>query len=213
MDALLPQRDGFHFLYVLPLASDRVLLEDTYFSDAPLLDHQRSEREIMDYARENSLEVARVVRREAGVLPLPTRFLRPDFQLSEGPLVAGYQGGWFHPVTGYSFPVAVRVASAVAASEPETLRREVWPALLHEQYRQLRFGLLLNQLFFGAFAPEQRYRAIERFYRLPPAAVRRFYAMALTRTDRARILCGRPPRGFSFSRALTTGALVRGASS
>ena len=35
------------------------------------------------------------------------------------PLVAGYAGGFFHPVTGYSFPVAVRLASLVASLPPE----------------------------------------------------------------------------------------------
>jgi lycopene beta-cyclase len=79
----------------------------------------------------------------------------------------------------------------------------VWPALLRQQRSQLRYCLLLNRLFFDAFAPEERRNVIERFYRLPPEAVRRFYAMTLTRTDRARILCGRPPRGFSLTRALS----------
>jgi lycopene beta-cyclase len=213
MDALVPQRDGFHFLYALPLASDRVLLEDTYFSDSPQLDQQRSEGEIMDYARKSGLQVTRVVRRESGILPLPTRFSGPGPESEESPLVGGYQGGWFHPVTGYSFPVAVRLARAVADVEPEALRPRVWPALVREQRAQLRFGLLLNRMLFGAFAPEQRYRAIERFYRLPPPAVRRFYAMALTRGDRARIVCGRPPSGFSLSRALAKRAFTGGVDS
>ena len=47
------------------------------------------------------------------------------------------------------------------------------------------------------------YAEMQRFYRLPPEAVRRFYAMTLTHGDRARILCGRPPRGFSLTRALS----------
>jgi len=32
MDATVPQADGFRFVYLLPLAPDRVLVEDTYFS-------------------------------------------------------------------------------------------------------------------------------------------------------------------------------------
>src|SRR5687768_15336899 len=33
MDARVPQTDGFRFFYVLPLAAERVLVEDTYFSE------------------------------------------------------------------------------------------------------------------------------------------------------------------------------------
>lgn len=205
MDALLAQRDGFRFMYVLPFASDRVLIEDTYFSDSPALDRELLAAEIMGYAAANGFDVERVVREEKGVLPLPTRASPGANPAPDGPLIAGYQGGWFHPVTGYSFPVAARVASAIAQADPSALRTQVWPALLREQRSQLRFCLLLNKLLFGAFAPSERRNVIERFYRLPPEAVRRFYAMTLTNTDKARILCGRPPRGFSLLRALSSG--------
>ncbi len=205
MDALLPQRDGFRFMYGLPLASDRILLEDTYFSDSPQLDGQRLEAEIMAYAARLGCEVRGVVRRESGVLPLPTRspsFAEPD---PDAPLLGGYQGGWFHPVTGYSFPVAVRLACVVATTPAEQLRQRAWPALLREHRSQFRYGVLLNRLMFSAFEPEQRSGAIERFYRLPAESVRRFYALRLTRADRVRMLCGRPPRGFSLPRALAHG--------
>jgi lycopene beta-cyclase len=204
MDALVPQQDGFRFLYALPFSSDRVLLEDTYFSDDNHLDRERLEREIFAYAERNGFDVESVVREEMGVLPLPTRLRHVPNPAPDGPLVAGYQGAWFHPVTGYSFPVAARLACAVAAAEPSALRHEVWPRLLREQRAQLRFCLLLNKLFFGAFPPDQRRNVIERFYRLPPDSVRRFYAMTLSHGDRARILCGRPPRGFSLARALSS---------
>jgi lycopene beta-cyclase len=203
MDARVPQSDGFRFLYALPLAEDRVLLEDTYFSDSEELSRERLEAEILSYAERHGFAVDYVAREEVGVLPLPTRLPRVANPQPGGPLVAGYQGAWFHPVTGYSFPLAVRVASAVASTSHQQLRAEVWPRLVRAQRSQLRFCLLLNKLFFGAFAPEERRNVIERFYRLPAESVRRFYAMNLTAGDRARILCGRPPRGFSLGRALS----------
>ena len=83
---------------------------------------------------------------------------------------------------------------------------EKLPALLREQRSQLGFGVLLNRMLFNAFAPSERSFAIERFYRLPAASVRRFYALSLTRADRLRLVCGRPPRGFSLQRALGLGA-------
>ncbi len=211
MDARVAQRDGFRFVYALPFERDRVLLEDTYFSDSSELDRERCRREILAYAAENGFDVEGVVREEHGILPLPTRLRARPNPAPGGPLVAGYQGAWFHPVTGYSFPLAVRVASAIAEAGVEELRLRVWPALLREQRAQLRYCLLLNRMFFGAYAPEQRRNVIERFYRLPTPTVRRFYAMTLSHADRARILCGRPPRGFSLARAL--GRRARGTDS
>jgi lycopene beta-cyclase len=204
MDALVPQRDGFRFMYALPLSESRVLLEDTYFSETPELEEERISADIMAYAADRGFQVARVARRESGVLPLPTVVPRFAAPAPDAPLEAGYQGGWFHPVTGYSFPVAARLARAVAGSPPEQVRSAVWPLLQREQRAQFRFAVLLNKLMFGAFAPADRSGAIERFYRLPAESIRRFYALDLDPSDRLRLLCGRPPRGFSLKRALQT---------
>jgi len=50
IDACVPQRDGFRFMYVLPLAPDRVLVEDTYYAERPDLDDGALEHGILDYA-------------------------------------------------------------------------------------------------------------------------------------------------------------------
>lgn len=204
MDARVPQSDGFRFVYVLPFDAHHVLVEDTYFSDTPDLDVHTLRSEILRYAALHGMKVRNVGREEVGVLPLPARSVPPT--PADGPLVAGYQGGWFHPTTGYSFPTAVRVAAHLASSPPGRERGQKWDAMLAEQRRQLRFCLILNRLFFGAFAPADRWNVIERFYRLPEDTVRRFYAMQLTASDRARIVCGRPPKGFSLRLALDLGA-------
>jgi lycopene beta-cyclase len=206
MDALIEQRDGFRFMYALPFARDRVLLEDTYFSDSAELARENVETEIIRYAERNGFDIDYVAREEVGVLPLPTSLKTRENPAPNGPLIAGYQGAWFHPVTGYSFPVAARLALAVASASIDDLKYRVWQQLVREQRSQLRYCLFLNKLFFEAFAPNQRLNVIERFYRLPTESVRRFYAMTLTHADRARILCGRPPRGFSLSRALSGAA-------
>lgn len=190
MDATVEQTDGFRFLYVLPFA-DRVLVEDTYFSDTPELDRARIEAEIL------ARYPGRVVRREEGVLPLP---LTMPFAPA-APLVAGYRGGFFHPTTGYSFPVALRLALHVARSFPNIFD-DAFRTFCDRHARQLRFALLLNRLLFVATPPHNRRDVMERFHHLPEATVRRFYALQTTAADRARVVCGRPPRGVSLRAAL-----------
>jgi lycopene beta-cyclase len=193
MDATVPQTDGFRFVYVLPLSATRLLVEDTYFADRPYLDVAAIRTEIASYAAARGWQIRALVREEVGVLPLPWRISPPQIT---APLVAGYAGGWFHPVTGYSFPIAARVAATIAAGGD--LRE-----LAAEHTRQLRFAGRLNHMLFRWFPPGQRYHVLERFYRrLPEASIRRFYALELTNLDRARILVGRPPRGLSLRAAL-----------
>ncbi len=201
MDALVDQIDGFRFMYVLPFGPDHLLLEDTRFADGPELDVDDLTGRILDYADHHGFVIDHVVRTEKGVLPLPWSgdVLAPA---PGAPLVGGYQGGWFHPVTGYSFPVAMQLAMYIATTPIDEVRGEGLDQLIAHQRRQLGFCHRLNRMLFTWFAPAKRFNVLERFYTLPEAVVRRFYAMQLTRMDRARIMVGRPPRGMSYRAAL-----------
>jgi len=194
MDATVAQLDGFRFVYVLPLAADRLLVEDTYFSDRAYLDVGELRERIAAYVNARGFRVASVAREEVGVLPLPWRSDPPS---TTRPLVGGYGGGWFHPVTGYSFPIASRLAALIASLPPDQLFGAALEEHARVHARQQRFALRLNRMLFHWFAPADRYRVLERFYRLSAEMVTRFYALELTAMDRARILLGRPPRGLS----------------
>ena len=197
MDATVTQADGFRFVYVLPLAEDRVLVEDTYFSDTDVLVREALRERVFAYAQEKGLSPFSVVREEDGVLPLP--WTGPLPRPFDSPLRAGYAGGFFHPVTGYSFPVAVRLASLLASLPPERALGAELQAFARRHRAQARFTHLLNWLMFRAYPPPSRWHVLERFYReMPEDTIRRFYALDMTVKDRARLLLGRPPRGFSF---------------
>jgi len=200
MDATVAQTDGFRFVYVLPLAPDRLLVEDTYFSDSAHLDAATLGGRIRAYARERGWEPFTVAREESGVLPLPWRGPLPP---PSAPLRAGWAGGYFHPVTGYSLPIAARLAELVASLPPEKLFGPELRAFARRHAGQVRFARVLNWLMFRAYPPSKRWHILERFYRdMPEATIRRFYALDTTRADRARLLLGRPPRGFSLRHML-----------
>jgi lycopene beta-cyclase len=198
MDATVEQADGFRFVYVLPFAADRVLVEDTYYSDHAVLDQGALRMRVRAYAAAIGLEVKDVAREETGVLPIPWSV---SAIARGGALRAGYAGGFFHPTTGYSLPIAVRVAEHLASRPPDKARDGAFHALVREQERQARFFRLLNWLLFRAYPPDQRWQVLQRFYRLPEATIRRFYSGELTIADRARLLLGRPPGGLSLKAA------------
>lgn len=200
MDATVEQHDGFRFIYVLPWREDRLLIEDTYYSSCPDLDVAALRERVLAHASRMGLRVREVLREERGVLPIPTRLGAEP--ACEPPLRAGYGGGLFHPTTGYSLPVAVRLALHLAARPAKAALGDEYERWLRAHRRQVRFCLGLNRMLFSAFAPEHRYHVLERFYRLPIETIRRFYALDTSAADRARILCGRPPQGFSLGRWL-----------
>ncbi len=196
MDACVEQRDGFRFVYLLPLAPDRVLVEDTRFSISPTLEVAQVEADALAYAAEHGLS-GELVRREHGVLPLPLDGLPK----TSGTLHAGYGGAFFHPTTGYSFPAAVRLALHVAGRPPEQALDASFDRLVSELRVQQRFCMMLNRLLYRAVPEAERWRVLARFHQLPEETIARFYALQMTGQDRARIVCGRPPRGISLRSA------------
>jgi lycopene beta-cyclase len=202
MDATVPQLDGYRFVYVLPFTRRRVLVEDTFYSDGPELDAEHVARCALDYVTAQGARVAAVRRRESGVLPLPLGTGGVEPAAGGGPLRIGYRAGFFHPVTGYSLPLAVRVARALAQAPSVLHMARALASLARHLAPQRRFGCLLNRLLFRAMRPAERWTALDRFYRMPEAIIARFYGSRTTALDRMRLLLGRPPAGVSWRRLL-----------
>lgn len=196
MDATVPQLDGYRFVYVLPFGPRRLLVEDTRYSDGPRLTHGALREATLAYADAQGWRPLGTVREENGVLPVALggnveRFLgRPD-----GVARVGLRGALFHPTTGYSLPDAVRVAERIAADPLDDGPRLAQRLRAHSvaTWHRRAFFRFLNRMLFQAAAPEQRWRVMQRFYRLDAGLIERFYADALRWHDRARILTGRPP--------------------
>lgn len=205
MDATVAQLGGLRFVYVLPFSRRHVLVEDTVYADGPALDVGAFRARALEFARAHGARPRRVLREETGVLPLPldaTASPSTDAARADGPLAIGWRGGFFHPVTGYSLPIAARVARIVAEFEGREATTEALEALHRQLEPQRRFERRIVWLMFSGMSPETRWRALERFYRLPDDAIERFYASRNTFWDRARVLIGRPPAGFSWRAAL-----------
>lgn len=197
MDARVPQIDGYRFVYVLPLDERRLLVEDTYYADGADLPMEAVRARIAAYAAAQGWQVDYVIREENGVLPLALggdidAFLE---EAPQGLARSGLRAALFHPTTGYSLPDAVALADLVSTAPDlsgAALAARI-RAHVAQTWKARGFFRLLNRMLFRAAEPGQRYKVLERFYRLPEGLVGRFYGADLTLADRARILTGRPP--------------------
>ena len=197
MDATVAQIDGYRFMYALPFAATRLFLEDTYYSDTPDIDVPACTKRIDAWASARGIAVDGVTREEAGALPIAMGGDFEEYWKSGGNRVAkaGMRAGLFQPVTGYSLPDAVRLAALIGNT------RDLSGAALHElthgharkAWRQRGFYRMLSAMLFRAAEPAERYRILERFYRLDAGLVARFYSGQSSLFDRARVLAGKPP--------------------
>jgi lycopene beta-cyclase len=197
MDARSPQIDGYRFFYCLPFSETELFIEDTYYTNNPQLDPERLQVGVRNFARNFGGPVVASLREDMGVLPV---IGAGDFDkfwpgADSGPARAGARAGLVHPLTSYSLPDAVRFAMHICrqadVSGAALARASYDWARAH--WRRGSFYRMLTRLLFGAGEPHNRFRMLERFYRLPEPLIERFYAGRSTRADAVRLFAGRPP--------------------
>ena len=198
MDATVDQIGGYRFLYLLPLSETDLFLEDTYYQDRAELDAPALRERIESYCSERGWQ-GDLVHEETGLLPVITG---GDFDAHRegleqpGIALAGARGGFVHPLTSYTVPIAVRTAIAVADAVGEMAGPDLAgfvAARARDHWRSTGYYRLLGKMLFDAADPSERYRIFERFYTLPEPLIERFYAAKSSPLDKLRILSGKPP--------------------
>lgn len=197
MDATVEQVDGYRFFYVLPWDENRLLIEDTRYSDHAGLDPDELRSAIQDYADRKGWVIAQREREEIGVLPIPLdrgfREIRAQWIPELAP--AGMRAGLFHCTTGYSLPLAARLADLIA-SIPQLESRslaKVLRSVARDHWQDGAFFRLLNRMLFRAVDSKNRFKILQHFYEHSEPLIERFYAGKLTSWDRMMILGKRPP--------------------
>lgn len=195
MDATVPQRGGFRFLYVLPFGECELLVEDTRYSDDAAIDEAGSLAFLPEYLQRIGAGSFTEIGRERGALAIPLAGSRRP-RAAPGVVTVGTAAGLFHPTTGYSLREAALgaelVARHVAAHGLVGLAARV-DAHAAARWAAGGFYRRLNNMLFMAASPAERWRVMAAFYRRDAALVSRFYAQELTLIDRLKMLSGRPP--------------------
>ena len=197
MDARVRQHDAYRFVYTLPLGTDELFVEDTYYADSPALDRDALSGRIDRYCDKMAWQ-GEIIGSETGVLPVITGGDFAAYRRGLGPpgiVHSGARGGFTHPLTSYTLPFAVANALVLArhASLPGDQLAALFEKRARDHWRATRFYRRLGRMLFDAAKPEERYRVFERFYHLREPLIERFYAGRSTPADKLRILSGKPP--------------------
>ena len=194
----MEQLGGYRFVYCLPFTEHEVLVEDTYYTDGAELSENEVTARIDDYINAKGWGEHELVRQEKGVLPI-TLAAEDRYHVFDEAKI-GIRGGFYHAVTGYSFPHALRLASTFAFNLElygDDWRADTNSVLMNANrtihWNEEKFLRLLNRMLFRAAIPEERYTVLQRFYGLNQGLIERFYAGKLNWYDKLRILIGKPP--------------------
>lgn len=178
---------GVDFLYILPFARDRALVEVTCFaaaspSLAALAAWLDAEIDALGAGGHD------VLRSEAGALPMEVGYRAPA---APGVIHLGLAGGAARPSTGYAFQRIQAQADAVAAD----LAKGVAPRIP----RDGPMARFMDRVFLQvlAAAPERGPALFESLFRnAPPERLERFLSGSTRADDRLSVMTSLPPLPF-----------------
>ncbi|HET9899881.1 MAG TPA: lycopene cyclase family protein [Actinomycetes bacterium] len=187
MDFRTPQDGEARFVYVLPSAARRALVEHTRFGSGRPFDGEAALRSYLDdVVRAGPYDV---IRREGGRLPLRS-VSRPSHTGHVLPI--GIRGGQLKASTGYAFTRIQRDSAAIARSLTEC--RHPFALPIPRRRHAFLDALLLDVL---AAEPERLERAfLHLFARNPADRVLRFLDEDSSLVDEARLVATLPPAPF-----------------
>ena len=178
---------GVDFLYILPFARDRALVEVTSFAPAPpersvFADWLEAEIAALGAGRPD------VLRQEAGALPMEVGYREPA---APGVTRIGLGGGAARPSTGYAFQRIQAQSDALARG----LIRGDGPRLPAERPMTRFMDRVFLQVL--AAAPERGPALFESLFRNAPAErLERFLSGSTRAADRLSVMAALPPAPF-----------------
>ena len=205
MDACIDQKDGFRFVYLIPLNAKEFLVEDTYYSDTVNLDFAEADKDLKNYLDYKLFlkDKYKVLNCENGCLAIPLESIsRKAFKnwfASSNTIPIGLSAEHFHHATGYSFGHSLRTAQIVAKCLNEShidinkIRGEILKGYLRTLAKS-SFFIKLNKFVFYSAEAKERASIYKMFYKKhSQPLIERFYADRLTSIDKFRILALIPP--------------------
>lgn len=206
MDFEVPQRGAIRFVYVLPESSRRALFETTVFSPEPWTIAQHEE-DLRAYLHERFRGATpRVLRREAGVLPMDSSAQGAPLAAGDRILRGGAAGDALRPSSGYAFLASQRWASELPDLWPSDAGAG-WPKPTPSRSRLLR---VLDRVFLAQLRadPAGAPQLFERlFERVPPEKLARFLTDVPTSQDLLAVVRALPPLPLTLRAFATLGEL------
>lgn len=197
IDAAADPSEGFQYMTMLPIESDRLFIEDVRYEAHPELDMTDHGNRIVNHAARFGWRIRSSARGQAGIVPVAVGGDFEDYWRSGGEGVAkvGLRAGLFHPVSGNTLGDAARTALMIAQAKD-------WSgAALHKMLHAHAAKAWARRDYYRRFAKRmlretpvpESYKFLEALYTMDTDLIARFHGMTLGFTDRLALSLGDGP--------------------
>ncbi|KRB82640.1 lycopene cyclase [Sphingomonas sp. Root710] len=201
IDAAADPAEGFQYMTMLPIESDRLFIEDVRYEAHPELDMTDHGNRIVNHAARFGWRIRSSARGQAGIVPVAVGGDFEDYWRSGGEGVAkvGLRAGLFHPVSGNTLGDAARTALMIAQAKD-------WSGTaLHKMLHAHAAKAWAKRDYYRRFAKRmlretpvpESYKFLEALYTMDTDLIARFHGMTLGFTDRLALSLGDGPMPLS----------------
>lgn len=191
IDAAADPAEGFQYMTMLPIESDRLFIEDVRYEGHAQLDMADHGQRIVNHAARFGWRIRSSARGQAGIIPVALGGHFDDYWKSGGEGVAkvGLRAGLFHPVNGNTLADAARTAWMIAEAKD-------WSgAALHKMLHAHAAKCWSRRRYYRRFAaemlretpPQDGYKLLEGLYAMDSDLIARFHGMRLGLADRVAL--------------------------
>lgn len=196
IDAAADPAEGFQYMTMLPIESDRLFIEDVRYEPHARFDMSDHGQRIVNHAARFGWRIRGSARGHAGIVPIGLGGDFEDYWRSGGEGVAkvGLRAGLFHPVSGNSLADAARTAWMIAGAND-------WSgAALHKMLHAHAAKSWSRRAYYRRFAARmlretpasEGYGMLEALYAMDSDLIARFHGMRLGFADRVALSVGGP---------------------
>ncbi len=188
IDSAADPAEGFQYMTMLPIESDRLFIEDVRYEAHAELDMTDHGQRIVNHAARFGWRIRSSARGHAGIIPVALGGNFEEYWRSGGEGVAkvGLRAALFHPVSGNTLADAARTALMIA--EAKDWSGDALHKMLHahaekcwarrDYYRRFAAQMLRNR------APSTGHEMLESLYTMDSDLISRFHGMKLSFADR-----------------------------
>jgi len=191
MDAAVEQIDGYRFMYTLPFSENKLLVEDTRYSDSSQINEEEYQAQIMKYLDMKGWQDCKIIKKEKGVLPIILNGNYSNVFNKEIGMI-GMKALLCHPTTGYSLPHAVKIADLISSkiyNKSNKINDDIKQYSI-QSWKKDEFFRVLNRMLFWACEPSSRYKVFQRFYTLPESLIAKFYSREYLFIEKIKMMIG-----------------------
>ncbi|MFI4847307.1 MAG: lycopene beta-cyclase CrtY [Candidatus Makana argininalis] len=190
IDSKINQKNGYRFLYILPISPYSIFIEDTIYLNNLNLNTKINNSNILKFLKKNNFNIKNIRKEEKGIIPI---YIYNNFNFFIKNIkipCSGLRAGLLNNTTGYSFKYSIFVSYKISKVNKFTscILNKLITNISYKIWVENIFLRILNSIFFDKNFIFEKKKIIKNFYKLSDKIINKFYLCKLNFLEKFKII-------------------------